>query len=666
MPINGKTVLAAPPKTPETFPAAMTFRAFDNTKYGSIAFEQRLENQAPFSFIHAPGNEKKAKAVHDRWPDKIVTVQDAYGGINEHDFSEVWPGHLLYKQGTLLSQNISPEDTVFTVTAPNLIANNQQIIKRTNKSFPYALVIYALNPSGKPDWSKAEHVALTGMDGNKIRVERGQWNSRRLAFKAGQTVVAAHMMFWTQQWQLNFSLHCPRGGPQNLTAAEWFAQKAAQKVINSKADGVEFDVARWTWGFPLANPMDVNNDLIADYGYIDGVNSFGLGGQVFFRELRKQLGTEKIIQADSNDAQTGMRGWQFLNGVQMESFPAANDFNRFSQAFGHLRLWVENAGMAPHLSYPFTKTPTTLFANDHTGNSGNADYRFRIGLASACLLGMPHPFANLKDIGFDPANAKHGGGRNEEFGVFKWDEYHGGNLQNWHWLGRPIENEQQHLSDLDKTDLLSEQDWQWSNQEGFKAEFSQNKTLHSAKVTYIPDNILPEKRFFGTLLSTQNGVKNLTPGQEYTLEFDARGDDTWQYAGQVFEKVPRMLTISGAEPSGKNQHPLSVLVDSRPRHYRVSFVADGSPAAKFGISEQIGSTEISNIKLYKGSAERWSREFENGMVLLNMTKNPWIFKLKKDTFQHLKGDQNININNGKPIEDEVIVPAQDAVFLAKH
>ena len=35
-------------------------------------------------------------------------------------------------------------------------------------------------------------------------------------------------------------------------------------------------------------------------GYIDGVNSFGLGGQILFGELRRLLGPDKLLQVDSN------------------------------------------------------------------------------------------------------------------------------------------------------------------------------------------------------------------------------------------------------------------------------------------------------------------------------------------------------------------------------
>lgn len=653
---------------PESLPLTMTFRAADNLKLSSEAFKSRLEELTPYSWIHAPGLDDKVIATRKRWPDKIITIQDAYGGISEGHFSDVWPGHLLYKTRTTLSRDISPQDETILVQDSSRLAKNNITIKSVNNVFPFTLTLYALDDAGNPDWSRSEHVILKGMKKGSLVIQRGQWGTKALAFKAGRAVVAAHMMYWNRQWQLNFSVHSPRGGIGNLTAQEWFARQIAKRVNESKADGVEFDVGRWTWGAPATNPMDVNNDGITDYGYLDGVNSFGLGGQMFFRELRQLLGNDKIIQVDSNGAMYGVRGWKYLNGVQLESFPAANDFDRFSEVFQHLRLWVENAEVLPRISYPFTKTPTTVFANAYLANRTKTDFRFRIGFASACLMGLPHAFASIDNVDFDPANAQLNTKNTKEgFGVFKWDEYHGGDLNDWHWLGRPLGNAQQDLNNVDKTNLVAKTRWKWVADNGFTAEYKQQNGVFSANIKKIPSGVLPETLWYGVRLASKDGgLPTLMQGKEYTVEFDAKGDDTWNYAGQRLDRVPRMITISGTNNASKKKIPLSVLVDSTLRTYRISFIADGSPAPIFGVAEQIGTTEIRNIKLYSGSAERWSREFENGLVLLNMTNSPWHATARKNYYKRLKGTQAPEINNGQPIESEVIVPARDALFLVRR
>jgi hypothetical protein len=651
-----------------TFPIPMTFRAFDRMQPKNEEFKKILQEQEPYSWIHAPGFGDKVKAIHSRWPKKVITLQYGYGGITGDYFSSVWPGHLLYKVGTIITQNINPKDNLIQVQDFTQIAKNNLKVKQTNKFFPFSLILYALDNSGKPDWSQSEHIIINELINGKLSVSRGQWGSKPLSFKAGKAVVAAHMMFWTKQWQLNFSLQSPRGGAGNLTAQEWFAKEITQKINDANADGIEFDVGRWTWGAPENNPMDIDNNLVPDYGYIDGVNSFGLGGQLFFRELRKLLGPNKIIQADSNGAMFGVRGWRYLNGVQLESFPTNNDFNRFSEAFLHLRLWAENAEGLPHASYPFSKTPTTVFANSRLSNGSKTDFRFRVGLASACLVGMPHPFANLYDINFDPENPKQTQKETGQMGVFKWEEYFGGDLNNWHWLGSPLNEAIQDLGDLDKSDLLAKSNWQWATDNGFKVQHSDKERIYSANVAQIPNNILPEKTWNAARLEIKNeGLARLEPGRQYTVEFDARGDDSWKSAGQTFDRVPRMIVINGATAT-KNDKPMSVLVDATWRTYRISFTADATarPTPVFGVSEQIGTTEIRNIKLFAGGAERWSREFEKGLVLLNMTERPWKVAVKNNAYKRLKGTQAPEINTGELIGNEVTVPARDALFLVKR
>jgi hypothetical protein len=355
----------------------------------------------------------------------------------------------------------------------------------------------------------------------------------------------------------------------------------------------------------------------------------------------------------------------------MESFPAVNNFDLFSQAFLYLRLWVENAEAIPRISYPFTKAPTTVFTNAYLPSGAKTDFRFRVGLASACLVGMPHPFANLYNDKFDPENPaastktpKTPKKRNS--GIYIWDEYHAGDLNDWQWLGAASSTAQQDFSDLNKEDLLTKTQWQWSTNKGFAAESHQKANSFSTNVQMTPQAVIPKDLWFGVRLEPKAKSPQLISGHEYTLEFEARGDDFWRYAGQEFAQVPRMVVISGAI-APKESNSLSVLVDSKWRTYHLSFIANDSEMRTpvFGASEQMGTTEIRNIKLYAGGAERWSREFEKGLVLLNMTNDPWSVVLPNGKYKRLKGKQAPEINTGEMINNLVVIPPRDALFLVK-
>ena len=670
--------VARPFLLPDKYPVFFPAFSFDKVSgTNDPEFPEYLEKHRTAEIIHSP-RRSVFSAVRNEFPDKVLIIQDAFGGIGmfKEDLNNVFPGHCLLKPGTKLSADSSSSDTVLVLDDYRKIAASQSAVNAMSENSA-CLLLYALDENNQPDWTRAEHIKITAVNpfAGTITVERGLFGSAALNLQSGKAVVAAHMMFWSNQWQLNFSLDCPHGGLFNMTAAEWYALRKAQRVWQDGADGIEFDVARWQWGQPERHPMDCNNDLIADYGYINGINSFGLGAQVFFKTLRELLGTEKIIQMDSNDALFGQRGWQYVNGVQMESFPHANHFDRFSESFLHLRQWVENVTLPVSFSYPFTKTSTTLFGNALDENGNPADWRFRTGFAAALLTGMPHPFAGIIDMNFDPENPDDEDPElitQKDF--YLWDEYRAGELNNYQWLGRPLNDAIQINEQVGTNDLLAGVSWNWISETGFSANCSIIAGEYNAQISALPENTLPwtsafysgtqvpEALWFGVRLQTPAAVL-LEQGEEYTLEFEAKGDDSWNAGGKSFEKVPRSLAIYGIADYGF-QKPAAAFLSPEWKTYRFSMIAATNALPPvFGFSEQSGSASVRNIRLYKGGAERWCRDFEHGRVYLNMTIEPWTVDVGTGVVQRLHGMQIPELNTGEIVNGFLTVPARDAVFL---
>jgi hypothetical protein len=664
---------------PIRFPAF----SFDEMEDGSndVRFPDYLEKHQTAVYIHSP-RRSVWDAVRRALPDKMLIEQDAYGGIGIHseDLENIYPGHCLLRRGTLLTADCGPEDTILHAEDVTRLASSQSYVDQIKDLRSSCLLMYELDEEDRPDWSRAEHIRITAVDpsANTITVERGRLESPARSFQSGRAVIAAHVMFWSNQWHVNLSLDCPRGGPFNMTGAEWYALRKLHRVWVLDADGIEFDVGRWNFGQPESTNrgyMDVDNDRVADFGYINGINSFGLGGQVFFRKLRELLGPEKIIQVDGNDAMNGVRGWQYLNGVQLESFPHANSFDRFSESFIHLRQWVEHVEQ-PAFSYPFTKTPTSLYGDSYGPGGESTDWRFRVGFATALLTGMPHPFASLKNIAFDPENPGDGETLDTEKGYYVWDENRGGELDDYKWLGRSRGEAVQFLDQLGNQNLLAGTQWEWVTESGFSALNSSASEVYSTEVASIPPNTpqwtssyysgtqIPRALWFGNRLQASSGtLPALEPGKEYTLEFEARGNNTWEVYGEVFEKVPRSLMIHGIADYGF-QKQASIFLHPDWTFYRFSMIAhsNATPLA-FGFSEQIGTAAIRNIRLYEGGAERWSREFERGRVYLNMTLEPWTVNVDTGVVQRLSGSQIPEVHNGQVVNGALTLPARDAVFL---
>jgi len=679
--------VAKPLSLSATLPPVMTGFAFDDMTNGvaNTNFAYTLSEHASVDIMHAV-KPTVYDTVRATYPEKIIIKQMAWGGTAGIPLDTIWPGHCLMKAGTKVTADVAAvtNNTVLTLQDYTRIVSKQSTIDSlvaTGSADAYVL-LYGLDGAGRPDWSRAEHVKMVEINttNGTLTVQRGQLESVPLAFTNGQAAVARHMMFWTpSQWELNLSLESPRGGPFNMTGAEWFGLQVAQNIYEDEADGVEMDVGRWMWGYPANNPMDCDNDLVADHGYIDGINSFGLGGQVLQRQLRVLLGPNRIVQTDGNDALFGQRGWKYMNGVQLESFPTGG-YDVYSERFRHFRQWVSSVDTQPAFSYAFTKTPTTLFGHvvDTNNNNASYDWRFRVGFAAALLTDMPHPFASVTDITFDPANPDYNDpNMQEDKGFYKWDEYVGGDLNNWKWLGAPQGAAVQITNNVSSTNLLASTVWRWKTESNFVASCSITNGEYSAVITAIPSNTLPwmdktyypnsqvpKALWFGTRLEITNGAPVLVTNREYTLEFEAKGNDSWTVHGEVFDRVPRSLTIDGISSNGFHK-PASVFLGTNWTSYRFTIIADSNtpPPLVFGVSEQIGDASIRNIRLYQGGSERWMREFKNGRLYLNMTLTPWVVDVGTGVVQRLVGTQIPELNNGAVENGTLTIPVWDAVYL---
>lgn len=715
--------LSEPPQLPETFPLAMSFRAasdnsvvgrsfddiFENDNFVTKLFDfsELLEAQVNVRLIHSPSAVlSEQKQVLQRWPDKIVTLQEAWGGVNKDAISKgVWPGHVLYKPGTKLTagKNVgnNSQTTQFVVDdASVLFSGTNEALQEANAvgNLGVYLTFYRVK-DGKIDWDFSEYVKLIGVDlnTNTITVLRGQFGSIAKTYNAttAEIRVVSPMKFWKDQWQLNFCFESPTRLTTGESAHIWYAKLIQDKVVEAGVPGVEHDVARWTWGFPgNDNAMDCNNDTIADYGYIAGVNSFGLGGQVYLKKLRELL-PNHIIQMDSTDPLNGQRGYQYPNGVQMECYPNANKFNQFSVAFQHLRSWRDRTKTSPAISYPFTKVPTTLFSHDYSLDSSgqatvNTDWRFRIGLASATLLNMPHPFASLTSADFSPNDWEVDTSNSKEvFGVFIWDEYHGGDLENNEWLGKPSGTFKQDFSDVVLKNLIPTRQWKWAISDGYNATTGGSNSSGGglfADVSKGVDSDFPKDRLFKVKLKADY-VLPFVKDTFYTIQFDARGEDSWIYNEQTWTDVPRLLAIRGLDEAYDTEKT-GVLVSDDWTHFNISIMASqnmGLP--EFGFSEQYGEMAIKNLRLFKGSADRYVRKFQNGLVFLNMTDHDWFVSIdsagrvkvtgedgvkswwdggkpsQSAQYGYLSGLQNPTINSGAVIGSTIYVPKHDAVFL---
>ena len=88
---------------------------------------------------------------------------------------------------------------------------------------------------------------------------------------------------------------------------------------------------------------------------------------------------------------------------------------------------------------------------------------------------------------------------------------------------------------------------------------------------------------------------------------------------------------------------------------------------RFAAGDQTGEIEVRNVSLHTGSVDRWIRDFEDGVALLNMSANDWTVDVGARC-RRLLGTQDPWINNGKTGSGNgqvFTVPAKDGLVLVR-
>lgn len=748
---------------PILFPINMGFKTFDSYSDNSTANNEAFDSWNSSNGTHSGNlttadrfpvhhggftNMKKIENAYPMATPPIITIDTTVAsralptGSNSTAVGTVFRGHYLYYAGTYARGNIpyatSGNLTTIPVGNATVFVNNAK--DADGNPFPDMndhVIIYTRDTYLNPNWADSEYAQLTSYDtvNNTITIRRGTSGSTPHAFNQNPTTglyayIAPHVAGWevgnnstssTQNFRINYSLHAPVDPGTTKRAYEWAAMLVANEMNNTtngaiNLDGIEHDESVNSFYATDIRSIDVNNDGLPDHGYINGINSYGLGLQQYAKLLRNGVQSQwtgvgtKIIQFDSDYPETGYRGWECVNGAQLETFMGGK---RFSEAYEHLSHWVKNATAAPKFSYGYCRTATRLYHGANVTYSENSEFRkqFAVGL----MLGMPHPYGSKK-----------------AFGMFDWDEEHGGLLGDYHWLGKvtgangintPAKREEcLKANGTAEDDLLVGSTWKVKVAAGYGAQdrgaqpfaspsptpgavYGSNSTTslgardslgwHSLEITTIPANTKPDEDGVVLQLDAHPNLGNLDQGaanvvgdgKEYTLTFQARATDS--YTGSVTDPVSHAITsyTFSNTPSlihvyGFGGYKAWVLADQIWRTYTLSFEATNYPTnITFGISETKGIVQIKNITFQKGTTDRLSREFEHGKVFLNMSKDPWTISSNSTMYptgySYLSGNQTNPVdagggaanttNSGSPVPPtgNFTVNPNDAVFLCK-
>jgi len=654
------------PGLPETFPINMSFRPLESgddvPPAPVLTHEQVIEKYLQFCPVnHGTKDvmtELKKQLLENSHSDVIGIGLASSWTVGPVEGGGMWPGYFLYCAATTLSGNITATQTAVSVGDVANIRMGDTV------------GIFEVNADNSPNWNSFENAYVSAVDtANKVlTLVRASVGGAARSFPQGSRV-AAHAYSWKKikgsgaspsdvsvQWLYNCSLHAPRNSAAPSDEQEGF-QMMVKKVMadydekNAEGllDGLEHDTCQ---AIPSNDtvPIDCDNNGAGDSGFIGGIPSYYLGMQRYTQALRAELGPDGIIQFDCTLRRKGYRGWKYVNGIRIEDFLHGSELN-YSGVFEQLSVWAEKAGSAPRISYGYTKDVTETY-----GGVVGKDSKFRADFAVGLMLGLPHPFGWEND-GSNPSY--------QQRSFYDWDECHGGTLNNWAWLGKPLGAATRDLGNCNLTnDLLSGKTWSVANK---TSEYTSTVNGEEIFVTTTK----PQGCDVSGVSFKPNSSVPIVAGQTYTLKLTAKGEDSYVTSAGTFDQMPRWVNVADYGDSGN----IGMLADSSWRTVYLTFKATTTTSKPtFGVSETAGRTWIKDIALYEGSADRWSREFENGIVFLNGTDAPWTatlptlasgwkyYRLKNNTPEQA----GHNPNDGSEVTaGSVTIPAKDAVYLLK-
>ncbi len=322
-----------------------------------------------------------------------------------------FPGHWVYLPGTTLAADIEASDNQLRVHDIKRFSMKGYLHRRrdgTKAWFPQHLILVPLDERGRRRWDQSEYAILEslGQDGDTITVRRGTHFSTPRAHQAGKTYIAplaGGVWGGKPMWFYNLSSVCPRDHKgQNAgdvfadEIATWFEEGGPLWNLNGIAFDVNYFEAR-------DSDWDVDNDGVADGGFVTGRNVWLEGDWRFLQDLRRKLGDDLLITADGQHTRN-QRAVGVLDGIESEGLVQHNDgFRGFSRTVNTHLYWQQYNPREHDFRYVVLK-----LMNPNDAQRG--DQLRRLATGTACSLGalvtgtdgtfMPPEFAEPGALGF--------------------------------------------------------------------------------------------------------------------------------------------------------------------------------------------------------------------------------------------------------------------------
>ena len=310
--------------------------------------------------------------------------------ITEHEdvLDRYFPGHWVYMAGSDVINDISVNDDVVYVKDVVPFKHKGYIKRNTVEPeyIPLKVIIVSLNTDGRRQWYRSEYATVTGFDEatGAVSLKRGLYGSKPLSYKGGKAYmapIAAAVWGKDAMWYYNLSSVCPKdssGRMANEVYADeirtWFDKDGPLAGL----DGIAFDVNYFN-RIGKGLKWDVDNDGVADAGWINGRNVWMDGDLKFLSLVRKYLGQDRIITCDAQ-LPTNQQTPYLLNGIESEGLIEPLDSWRgFSRMLNTHDYWMKRIGSP----YKFRYVVMKINGND----APRADEIRKFSAATAFCMG---------------------------------------------------------------------------------------------------------------------------------------------------------------------------------------------------------------------------------------------------------------------------------------
>lgn len=563
----------------------------------------------------------------------------------------VYAGHWLYKAGSRTTQSLSASGNTVRVQDASRFNVGQYV------------VIYSGGPGA---FNNAEHARISGrnVSNDTLTLSTRGYRSTARSHPSG-AIIAQHVLGQgggnPLNWAYNLSTACPRDA-NNRTIAEYMASWLPNNLTkdqngrqrNARVDGLLFDV---DYHFELRSKnSDVNNDLVVDHGISNnGTNLYGQGVDRFYQLMRNRFPDLVIVGGTRN-----ARGFDHLNGVQMEGWPVSNGYMSPNPEYADVdallakySYHVRRTAYGPQQVHVLSKTPTRTYPRDGSRPSSNRAFRFGFGLA---LLdngyygqenhpGTPDPWYDEYAVNVNQNSSSFGHAVPSNPNNESQTRASNG------WLGQPL-NLRQRLYDTSfaaSNSLISNgtfestaNGWSGNNVSVSRVTGGSNSMDGNGGLRASTHNNYSEQPYGAKI---QGPTTYLVRGEEYTLVFSAKADRERMIDAVVGGTTQRFIV-------GPNWL-------RRVMTFRAN--RTGNARVQFNVGRESTRVWIDTVHLFQGNANILRRDFENGTVVVNATPTARTVALGA-TFQRILGTQD-PINDGSRLSSVRVAPYDAAILV---